>query len=70
MGALYTIARTLPETYLDNAGQPVRGFRVDFTMTEYDEGHSLNVPKIDAAEIDRRIKAAIADRKKLAALGG
>jgi len=70
MGALYTITLTQPQTYLDNAGQPVNGFRVDFTIAEFDEGHSINVPKQDPAEIDRRIKALIADRKKLASLGG
>lgn len=70
MGALYSITATLPQVYLDNAGQPVSGFRVDFTLTDFDEGHSLNVPKLDTADIDRRIKLLIADRKKLASLGG
>jgi len=70
MGALYTITRILPHTYLDNAGQAVNGFQVSFTISELDEGHFIDVPKQDAAEIDKRIKAFIADRKKLIALGG
>jgi hypothetical protein len=70
MGALYTVTGTTPEVYIDNSGQAINGFRVSFTIHEFDEGHFLNVPKQDPVEIDRRIKGLIADRKKLAALGG
>ena len=70
MGALYSITRIMPHTYLDNAGQAVNGFQVSFTISELDEGHFIDVPKQDESEIDRRIKAFIATRKKLLSLGG
>lgn len=70
MPALYTITDTRPSTYLDNAGSPINGYQVSFTITEFDEGHFINVPKVDAKLIDARIKAFIADRQALAKLGG
>ena len=70
MGMLYTVTNQQPTVYLDNAGAPVQGFRVDFTLTEFDEGGSINVPKLDEKLIDVRIKELLSQRQKLAKLGG
>ncbi len=70
MGAIYTVTNSQPTVYLDNAGAPVQGFRVDFTLTEFDEGHSINVPKLDEKLIDARIRETLVSRQKLAKLGG
>jgi hypothetical protein len=70
VGALYTITDISPAIYLDNARQATNGYQVTFTLTEFDEGHMINVPKLDDALIDARIKEVLAARKKLAKLGG
>ena len=70
MPALYTITDTKPTVYLDNAGAPTQGFQVSFTLTEFDEGHSINVPKLDPKLIDARVKEVLAQRQALAKLGG
>ena len=44
MGMLYTVTNQQPTVYLDNAGSPVQGFRVDFTLTEFDEAGRSTSP--------------------------
>lgn len=62
----YTTISTQPYTYLDETGQVVDGFKVFFTITEFDETHFVLVKSLTPAVVGKAIKALVADRKSIA----
>jgi len=62
----YTTISTQPYTYLDETGQVVDGFKVFFTITEFDETHFVLVKSLTPAVVAKEIKALVADRKTIA----
>lgn len=65
MPADYTVISTQPYTYLDATGQVVDGYRVFFTITEFDETHFVQVPNLNPATVSKAVKALVADRKSI-----
>ncbi len=61
----YTTISTQPYTYLDETGQVVDGFKVFFTITEFDETHFVLVPSLTPGVVSKVIKALVADRKSI-----
>jgi hypothetical protein len=70
MASEFTIDRVVPDTYLDQGGNPVNGHLIYFTLTEFGEQSHINVPSITPSLVKERIEAFLEDRKKLAELGG
>jgi hypothetical protein len=68
--AEYTIDRTAPAFYLDNRGNPVRGYQVSVTLTQWQEGHDLFVPSLEAEVIKAAADKLLAQRQALAKLSG
>lgn len=61
----YTDVITQPYTYLDNTNQVVDGFKVFFTITDFDENHFVLVPNLNPAIVTKAIKALVTDRKSI-----
>lgn len=69
MGVIYTVTSTQNAMYLDEGSNPVPGYLIRFILHEFGEGYDINVPSLDPAVIDKRIKEILENRIKLAALG-
>ena len=61
----YTTISTQPYTYLDETGQVVDGFKVFFTITEFDETHFILVKSLTPAVVKKAIGELVADRKSI-----
>lgn len=66
MPANHRVVSALPYTYLDQTGAVVDGYKVHFTMTEFDETHFVLVPNLNPETVKREIAALIQDRKNIA----
>jgi|WetSurMetagenome_2_1015567.scaffolds.fasta_scaffold729046_2 hypothetical protein len=64
----YKVDTTNKTTYLNNQGQAVEGYRVYFTMLDYDEGSNVLVSSLDPKVVQPAIDAVIKQRDALAAL--
>ncbi len=61
----YTVISTQPYTYLDDTGQVIDGFRVHFTITEFDEAHFVQVPNLSPGVVSKEVEALVKDRKSI-----
>ena len=61
----YTVISTQPYTYLDETGQVVDGYKVFFTITEFDETHFVLVRSLTPAVVKKAVEALVADRKNI-----
>jgi len=61
----YNVISTQPYTYLDETGQVVDGFKVFFTITEFDETHFVLVRSLVPAIVTKAVKGLVADRKNI-----
>jgi hypothetical protein len=66
----YIIEHTQPTVYTDNKGSAVTGFEVQVTFPEFDETHTLRVPKLDPATVKAAVEELLTQRRALASLGG
>lgn len=66
----YVITRVVPTTYIDNkTNEAVSGHRVYYTMTDYEEGHLIDVPNMKKDTVKDAIENAVDARDALAELG-
>jgi len=61
----FTIDRTQPTTFLDNAGNPIDGFLVTVTLTQWNEGHQVQVASLAPNDVGVAIQQLIEDRQAL-----
>ena len=66
---MFTIQRTQPAVYLDNAGNAVNGFKVTVYYPEFDETQFIEVPTLDPATVNAEATKLYEQRKALADLG-
>lgn len=67
--ARYTVDILAPTFVTTKAGLPKKAFSVTFTILEYDEQHTIDVPDNDPETIEEAIEAFIERRDRLASLG-
>ncbi len=65
MAAEYIITGTQPYTYLDQNSQVVNGFRVFFTLTNFNEAHFVLVPSLNPEVVKGEIGKLVKQRKDL-----
>jgi len=70
MAERYTIVRTQPTMFLDEAGIPVEGYQIQVTLHEWNEGHLLKVRSLDQDIVEKAIEQLIEQRAALDELGG
>ena len=61
----YALISTQPYTYLDETNQVVDGYRIHFTITEFDEAHFVQVPNLSPAVVKKAVTALVEDRKSI-----
>lgn len=66
--AEYSVLGTQSQSYINEAGQVVKGYRVTFRLNAFREVHYLDVPNLSQDTVKRAIEAMLADRKNLSTL--
>lgn len=61
----YAVISTQPYTYLDDTDQVVDGFKVFFTIAEFDETHFVLVKSLTPAVVTKAVKGLVTDRKSI-----
>ncbi len=61
----YNVTSTQPYTYLDDTGQVVDGYKVFFSIPEFDETHFVLVKSLTPTIVNKAIKALVADRNSI-----
>lgn len=69
MSPKFTVDKTMPTVYLNNANQAVSGFIVFVTFPEFDETHEVKVPNLAEKTVNDAIQKLYDQRVKLANLG-
>jgi hypothetical protein len=67
--AKYVVDKTESTTYVDRTNAVVNGFSVTFTLSQYDETYTIQVPALNASLIEAEVKRISDERDKLAKLG-
>jgi len=70
MSKQYSVERTNPTMYINEANQTIQGFIVFVRLTDYDELHEIRVPSLDPKVVSKAIDKLVANRDALAGLNG
>jgi len=68
MAENYTVTKTTPWTYLNEQGQPIKGYKVTIYIQKFKEEHDIYAPSLEPNTVKAAIEKLVSDREAVSKL--